>query len=586
MSDDLNFVNSIQVVLSRVTELLKDREFRVSLRTLANLVLQVIPDEAAQKPEGGKARTFESATPESVLGNSVSQELFTSLQSFGTQIHPNEEIGLNSLSLASDGKSDVVGCEEPSPPSAPELPGSRSDAERQVLSAREAVQLLHFGRGNLSKTETSVGVSYNAELVGTEQRAAGDVEFANDVKQRCQLKAEAARWAAERRRLLQIGADFRLEIDPVDRDLIARAREIPNCFLWTNSKGCPEPAEVARFDELADNFDNLAASMALVETIFNDGALDASLHDVLLLVAEAQSALRQAVRQTGYDGYDSDQNATYSWLRETSRRAAVYIERFMKTEDIAEPHASDELAARIARADQDLQRKVSRQKDVRRMLNKVRFESRLIQEQGEQDATTRINTILRAVSELVPTMLQPSNVELREHLIPILHHFDTFDDTEHSATLVLREIERYLARNPGVQLVSDQVVRYSAEVIQLRELLRGKSLLMVGGELRQDRQAALRLAFELKELYWETVLPHTPLREFEPKIARPDVVAVLLAIRWSSHCYTDLEQFCRHCRKPLVRLPGGTNANQIAHQFMIQATQRLANGIEPADQKI
>ena len=49
-------------------------------------------------------------------------------------------------------------------------------------------------------------------------------------------------------------------------------------------------------------------------------------------------------------------------------------------------------------------------------------------------------------------------------------------------------------------------------------------------------------------------------------------------IRWSSHSYGDLQKFCDKYKKPILRLPGGYNPNQIVHQILTQASGRLSLG--------
>ena len=53
------------------------------------------------------------------------------------------------------------------------------------------------------------------------------------------------------------------------------------------------------------------------------------------------------------------------------------------------------------------------------------------------------------------------------------------------------------------------------------------------------------------------------------------VAVVLLAIRWSNHDYDNVRDYCERYGKPLVRLPGGYNANQVAHHILMQAGDRL-----------
>ena len=56
----------------------------------------------------------------------------------------------------------------------------------------------------------------------------------------------------------------------------------------------------------------------------------------------------------------------------------------------------------------------------------------------------------------------------------------------------------------------------------------------------------------------------------------PVLFSPLLAIRWSSHGFGEVKDFCDRYGKPLVRLPGGYNPNQVAHQILTQIGDRLA----------
>lgn len=57
---------------------------------------------------------------------------------------------------------------------------------------------------------------------------------------------------------------------------------------------------------------------------------------------------------------------------------------------------------------------------------------------------------------------------------------------------------------------------------------------------------------------------HESIEGFAPYVARPDVAAVILAIRWSNHSFGNVRMFCEQHDKPLVRLPGGYNPRQLA----------------------
>ena len=103
---------------------------------------------------------------------------------------------------------------------------------------------------------------------------------------------------------------------------------------------------------------------------------------------------------------------------------------------------------------------------------------------------------------------------------------------------------------------------------------------MIGGDRRLFTQEALKTAFRLKELIWIETREHESIEGFEAYIARSDVILVLLAIRWSSHSYGEAKVFCDKYGKPLVRLPGGYNPNQVAFQIMNQCGERLGKSAE------
>jgi hypothetical protein len=140
--------------------------------------------------------------------------------------------------------------------------------------------------------------------------------------------------------------------------------------------------------------------------------------------------------------------------------------------------------------------------------------------------------------------------------------------------LVLREIDRYLDTRPD----ADPPVRSyrpSATIAEAAELLRGREVVLIGGQARPAHKAALMRAFGLADVRWLSTPDHTSFTVFEPDVARPEVAVVLLAIRWSNHDYDGVRAYCEAYGKPLVRLPGGYNANQVAHHILAQAGDRL-----------
>jgi hypothetical protein len=146
--------------------------------------------------------------------------------------------------------------------------------------------------------------------------------------------------------------------------------------------------------------------------------------------------------------------------------------------------------------------------------------------------------------------------------------------------LVLKEIDRYIETRPEADPPT-RLQKPSAEVSRVADLLRGREVVLIGGQNRPNHKAALIKAFGLDDVRWICTPEHTSFTVFEPDVAAPEVALVLLAIRWSSHDYDSVRQYCEQYGKPLVRLPGGYNANQVAHHILAQAGDRLRAALVP-----
>jgi hypothetical protein len=107
-------------------------------------------------------------------------------------------------------------------------------------------------------------------------------------------------------------------------------------------------------------------------------------------------------------------------------------------------------------------------------------------------------------------------------------------------------------------------------------LVRGRALLVLGGDRRHEHQRKLQELLELSEALWPATKEDAPdVHSFEPLIARADVAAVVLLIRWSRHAFGQAAELCDKHSKPLVRVEAGYNVAQIARALVEQASFRL-----------
>ena len=474
---------------------------------------------------------------------------------------------------------------EPQPPTPPK-PAVRQTIEQvlaaQATSRAAASEAQEALPGNASSSarqlaEAMAGAATASEPSYSRYAATIDDELPL-ILQRCRLKAEGARWVLERQQRLDSGADYRTEIAPDQYDLIGRAKQLPDCYLWMTHHHSPPPESWPRYVELAGCFDAAADAVALLETLLDcesESGEATDLAPVMGLLAEGQSALYSAITAVGEQG-DTDQAKIFSWLREASATRQILIQRHMRRDDLASPDVWESLRARIQTLHESYQQRTERTTRFQQLFNKLRYHLSQIEKYPKRDHGHDWAKVVEAVDELVASGLPPSNVELRELLLPAVDEIPEEMELPKHFDLVLREIDNALAAADHAALTreAEQATSLTPEVQQVRQQLSGRKIVLIGGELRPYAKRALEEAFQLDELVWVEGQDQSYM-EFEPQVAHPEVDVVLLAIRWSRHGFSDVKTFCDKYDKLLVRLPGGYSPNIVAHHIVDQVGKRL-----------
>ncbi|MFN8854472.1 MAG: hypothetical protein ACK50P_02850, partial [Planctomycetaceae bacterium] len=437
---------------------------------------------------------------------------------------------------------------------------------RPAVSGMESESIRGVDLGGRART----GLIDAGRSVGGEKFV--PVDFAL-IEQRCRLKAEGARWAVARRRLLANRADFTTDVEPLDRDLIARAKLLPNCFLWLNHPNGPSSNDASRYDEVAACFETLAEAVALVRSMEDDKDRDpVEFENALNLLAEAQSMLRISVVK--FDNYaDTDQRDVFQWLKHTANEQQIFIRRFMRLDDPGDPNLASDLQARIKAASGSVVEARKRIKQQKKVFSKLKHKCQLIQDQPES-ADDYWPLVYAMVDELYTGGVPSSHRDFRDSLLPIIEAIPEIEELPRSMQAVVKDLERHLDTSPdgGDEPLED---RPHPDVLETGRLLKGRSLVLVGGDRRESAEQALIDALGLKAVHWVSTQDQDGLESLESAAGQPDVALVLLAIRWSSHSYTDVKAICEKHHKPLVRLPGGFSINQVASQVMAQTGGRL-----------
>ena len=217
------------------------------------------------------------------------------------------------------------------------------------------------------------------------------------IETRSRLKAEAMRWAATRRQLIIDGANFREQIAPGDRDLLRRASELPECYLWMCKPSFRAPEDLTLLEDGARCFDLVADALAIVRTVVGDSKLEKEfLRLSMEVLAQSQSALRVAVGRI-CDRADADQARVYEWLTSTANRRQMFLERYMRLDDPADPRNLDEIKAVLASTKDNIAGRQETDARKRACLSKLRYHAKRVDESGGNE--TDWNSVIEAVEE-------------------------------------------------------------------------------------------------------------------------------------------------------------------------------------------
>jgi hypothetical protein len=403
---------------------------------------------------------------------------------------------------------------------------------------------------------------------------------------RARLKADACRWSIERRRRLAEGADPATAIKPTTDELVARAKAIGDCYLWTLDayRNLPDDAHL---EQIAAAYENLALAAELAARVTDDAdANNDTIAESFHLLAEAQSALRTALEWAEFKN-DRDQLDGYFWLKDQTFAHRIYVDRYMKLEDPADPDNWHDLQTRLQGFAERLARRESTVRKRQELLSRGRYHVKRLLAGGSgasSDETGRDREqIINTVQEWVAQRFPPTDRELCQLLLPILDQLDPSDDSLSAEAQRGLEAARQFAQSRAAQTDSDEhrvAERERPErVRQAADLLRGKVVVIIGGEERADQKERLERDLELGELRWVPTVEHEALHRLEPDCIRPDVDVVLLPIRLTSHSHGELRRVCEEHGKVFITLPSGWNPTQVAEQVLNQASDRLGRAV-------
>ncbi|PMP84543.1 MAG: hypothetical protein C0184_03495 [Chloroflexus aggregans] len=325
------------------------------------------------------------------------------------------------------------------------------------------------------------------------------------------------------------------------------------------------------WEVLAGSCEVAAIVVDTLSEIVDNPSFKKELKEGLSLAAEAQSALFGAVQRLRKTP-DPTQLQLFEWLQRRTKQDGIYLARYMRRADQADPSQWQTRRAQGEEWRAALDQVIYRRRRQRKLLDKLRYQLDQVQLGDDEQWPKALQTIIALIDLGIP----PSDRTLRRLLLPFRERLHTVSEEARQLAWVVRELDRAALTLPdGKEVSVIEEVRDNPLVKQVAGLLQNKSVVLIGGDERPQIKQMIEEEFKLRELIWCDTRPHHSYVFTEPFIARPEVVVVLLAIRWASHGLGAVKDFCDRYNKPLVRLPAGYSVSQVAYQIWEQASSRL-----------
>lgn len=275
------------------------------------------------------------------------------------------------------------------------------------------------------------------------------------VVRRCAAKVRSIDWALERRERIARGEDHQSRIGPIDQARLAEVRDLADCSLWMlDPYGPVERLEPRRLIEARRGYVCVgrcaeAAKRWQDDDSSDDDALGDALPGFLQLAAEAQSALRTALRACEVEN-DSDQLDLWGWVRRRGDEERIYIERYMRSEDPATMAGLADFDDRLEAMLGELDGRIRRRRDRNHRINRLRYHAERLEAalvEGRDAEDPELAHDWRVVAETVEAWIaegnQATDRSLLGQLAPIAADLPDAYAVGHVGR-VLTEVERWL----------------------------------------------------------------------------------------------------------------------------------------------
>jgi hypothetical protein len=284
-----------------------------------------------------------------------------------------------------------------------------------------------------------------------------------------------------------------------------------------------------------------------------------------------------ALADTWLSDDDRDQAEAHVWLRRETAERRVFIDRHMTAADPADPANAADLRSRIKSYGKQLDEREAAGKKVKNALGQIKYHAGQLIKGRPEEAPAHWAKISDGVKRLDGMGVSATDRRIAEAVGPAAAA--VWPGPPAGAEFMVGVIARAKAlkndKPDPKRAVADER-EWSESVLAVRNLLRGKRMVVIGGEPNAEAVQRLTQAFELKEAEWVELTEHGPGTPMRAPIYRSDTAVVIVIIKLTGHLHAEeARDYSSGAGKPCVMLSGGYNPERVAAEIMEQASSRL-----------
>lgn len=250
----------------------------------------------------------------------------------------------------------------------------------------------------------------------------------------------------------------------------------------------------------------------------------------------------------------------------------------MTNRDPADPASAGELRSRIKAAAHRFDKLEAAEKKIRDRIGKIKYHAGRLINAPPEEASLHRETIDAAIKWLEDKGIPSTDRRIAEAVGPDAAAVWPKEATGDArlARVINRALSLSDADKPNRRSADTVARTWSDEVLEVRHLLHGRRLVIIGGKPNADAKKRLEEAFDLQEAEWVELTEHGSGAPMRAPINRTGTALVLVIIKLAGHLHTEeARKYSDETDIPCVMLPAGYNPERVAAEILSQASDRL-----------